>query len=68
LGLGREEEKCKLGAKQIGTAEISGGNVGLRAKKGRSSQGDCISRILGKGSYTLYLWLFVYILNVLYMR
>jgi len=32
LGLRREEEKRKLGVKERGTAEISGGNVGLRAK------------------------------------
>jgi len=37
LGLRREEEKCKLGTKQRGTTKISGGNVGLRVKEGRSS-------------------------------
>jgi len=37
LRLGREGEKRKLGVKERGTGEISGGNVGLRAKKGISS-------------------------------
>jgi len=32
LGLGREEEKHKLRAKKRGTAEITGGNGGLRVK------------------------------------